>query len=173
MHQSFETPLPGPGGEIHSVWVWKPVKFPDTGAKILRKVHAPWYSAVQTKVPSVESAVTAFLKSSQQTLKSISKEENVNTSYANNLCQMFKLPKMAQKCEHWQIFKCESPLICEEVSLIQMARSRLLTPSGQTTLSRLKVRLQRSESECSQAGEYEVIIPPGWGAGVSNDWCTS
>ena len=58
MHQSFEphTPLP-----LH------------TGAKILSEVPALWYSAGQTKVPRVESAVTAFLKSSHQTLKSVSK----------------------------------------------------------------------------------------------------
>ena len=48
--------------KLSSVWLWKPVKFPDTGAKILSEVPAPWYSTVQTKVPSVESAVTAFLK---------------------------------------------------------------------------------------------------------------
>ena len=33
MHQSFEPPSPGHGGDIHSVWVWKPVKFLDTGGK--------------------------------------------------------------------------------------------------------------------------------------------
>ena len=80
MHQSFETsspphPTPGKVGGVHSVWVWKPVKFPDTGEKILSEVSAPWYSAVQTKVPCVESAVTAFLKSSHQTLKAFLKKK--------------------------------------------------------------------------------------------------
>ena len=72
MYQSFDPPPPPPP-HIHSVRVWKPVKFPDTRAKILSEVPASWYSAVQTKVPCVELAVTAFLKSSHQTLKSISK----------------------------------------------------------------------------------------------------
>ena len=72
MHQSFESPSPIPGMagiftqcECESQW--------DTRAKIPSEVPAPQYSAVQTKVPCVESAVTAFLKSPHQTLKSISK----------------------------------------------------------------------------------------------------
>ena len=69
MHQPFETPaLPTLGMVGTLVWVWKSVKFPDTGAKILSEVPANWYSAEQTKVPCVESAVTAFLKSSHHTL---------------------------------------------------------------------------------------------------------
>ena len=64
---------PGHGEDIHSLWLWKPLKFPAPGAKILSEVPAPWYSAAQTKVPCVESAVTAFLKSPRQTLKSICK----------------------------------------------------------------------------------------------------
>ena len=72
-HLNPTPPHPGHGGNIHSEWVRKPVKFPDTEAKILSEVPAPWYSAVQTKVSCVESAVTAFLISSHQTLKSISK----------------------------------------------------------------------------------------------------
>ena len=80
-------------GDILSVWVWKPVKFPDTGVKIQSEAPTPGYSAVQTKVPCVELAVTAFLKSSQQILI---KEEKVNASYAKKLCQMFKLPSGAK-----------------------------------------------------------------------------
>ena len=60
------TPHPGHCWDVHSVWVWKPVKFPDTGAKVLSEVHIPGYSAVQTKVPCALDG--------------------------NNLCQMFKLP---------------------------------------------------------------------------------
>ena len=40
-----------------------------------REVPTPEYSAVQSKVPCVELAVTAFLKSPHQTLKSISKRK--------------------------------------------------------------------------------------------------
>ena len=43
-----------------------------------------WYSAVQTKVPCIELAVTAFLKPRRAFVK----EENMNASYTNNLCQM-------------------------------------------------------------------------------------
>ena len=32
---------------------------PDNRAKILSEVPAPWYSAVRTKVPCIESVVTA------------------------------------------------------------------------------------------------------------------
>ena len=92
----FETPTPLPRawrGDIHSTLVWKPVKFLDTRAKILSEVPVPWYSAVQTKVPCAESAVTAFFKSPRQTLKSISTNTAVlAVSYTNNLFQMFKLP---------------------------------------------------------------------------------
>ena len=50
---------------------FNPVKFPATGAKILSEIPSSRYSAVQSKVPCVESAVTAFLESSHETLKSI------------------------------------------------------------------------------------------------------
>ena len=45
--------------------------------------------------PRVGSAVTAFLRSSHQTLKSISKRRK-REHYTNNLCQMFKLPSSAK-----------------------------------------------------------------------------
>ena len=66
MHQSF---APQPPSNSPGEW-WghsRSVKFPDTGAKILSEVPAPWYSVVQTKDPCVE------FKSSHQTLRSISK----------------------------------------------------------------------------------------------------
>ena len=139
MHQSFELHPhphphphlhPGHGRDIHSVWVWKPMKILVTGAKILSEVPAPWYSVVQTKVPCVEPAVTAFLKSCHQILKSISKRRNVNASYINNLCQMFKLLS-GMKSDHcdWQI-KSEPPSQpWRSLPDFQMARSRLLPPS--------------------------------------------
>ena len=74
------------------------------------------------------------------------KEENVNASYANNLCQMFKLPS-----DHWQI-NVNPPLIREEVRLKLSAHS-----FPRTSSIRLKIRLRRSESE--------------WSLGRSNDWC--
>ena len=54
---------PGYGEGWFTQWVWKPVKFPDTGAKMLSEVPALGYSAVQTVC--VESAVTAFLSPHQ------------------------------------------------------------------------------------------------------------
>ena len=73
----------------------KPVKFPDTGTKILSEVPTPGYSAITSQsLVCIESAVTAFLKSPHHTLKSISIKwrQHGRTSYSNNLCQMFKLP---------------------------------------------------------------------------------
>ena len=64
--------------ELSLVWLWKPVKFPDTaGAKILNEVPAPWYSTVQTKLPFVESAVTAFLKYFHRNWIAFLKEDNI------------------------------------------------------------------------------------------------
>ena len=90
--------------------LWQPVKFSDTGAKILSEVPAPWYSAVQTKVPCVESAVRVFLKSSHQTLKSISKRRKYEhqpqcPQIIDVKCSNYQA---AQKCDHWQI-KSKSP----------------------------------------------------------------
>ena len=72
MHQSFETPTspphPGHGGEFTQFECESQWSSQTKGQKYY--VPAPWYSAVQTKAPCVESAVTAFLKSSHQTLES-------------------------------------------------------------------------------------------------------
>ena len=56
-------------------WIYQILNYVKAGAKILSEVPTPGYSAVQSTVQSpvcVESAVTVFLKSSYQTLKSIS-----------------------------------------------------------------------------------------------------
>ena len=71
--QSFETPTPGVVGVGAGTFTWCECESQWSSPKILSDVPVPGYSAVQTKVPCVESAVTAFLKSSHQTLKSISK----------------------------------------------------------------------------------------------------
>ena len=152
MHQSFEPP-PGHGGDIHSVWVWKPVKFLNTEAKILSEVPAPWYSAVHTKVPCVESAVTAFLKSSHQTL-SISKRRqrgslrkqppriNVAASYTNILSNV-------QITKRWESATTDE-------SNVNPPRWMLV-----------------KRAFTSPPRETQAFPPPypGWVGGVSNDWC--
>ena len=144
---------PRHGGDIHSVWVWKPVKFPDTGAKILSEVPVPGYPAVQTKEPCVESAVIArlsYINPLDRPSRACLRRENVTpvaASYANNLCQMFTLPSGAKV----------RPLTNQMWIPRSYAKKLAWFLDGSklpahflpwTTSSRLKIRL-RSESECS------------------------
>ena len=109
----------------------------------------------------VESAVTAFLKSPRQTLKSISKQRE----HGRELRKYF-------------------------MSNVQITKQRENTTADKSNVTPLIPQAvgQRSESEHSpslpgKAGEYEVIVPAsphpspyaqglqGGEAGVSNDWC--
>ena len=119
MCQSFETPLhPGHGGDIHSSVNVEASEVPRP--KILSEVPVPWYPVVQSKAPCVKSAVTAFLKSPNQTLKITS---------IRNECVKCSNYQAARKCDHWQI-KCESSSRSLRSSPdFQTAQSCLLTPS--------------------------------------------
>ena len=141
MHQPFEPPTPphpGHGGDIHSVWVWKPVKFPDTGQKYWVK-SAPLGTRCTNQSLLCRISWTwqpfSFLNPLTRHWRAFLKEENVNSSYPTNLCQMFKLPS----------------LIREEVSLIfrrlQVVRS-LLSPGD-------------FEPSKNQTKKASVHLPPG------------
>ena len=131
----------------------------------------PGYSAVQTKVPCIELAVTAFLKSSQQILV---KEEKVNASYAKIFMSNVQITKWRKNATTDKL-NVNSLLICEEISLIsrwfKVVRSLTpledFEPSKNQTTKKLKWVFTPPPRE-TQAGEYEVIIPaflscPGWG----------
>ena len=92
MHPSTPPPLPR-AWHRHSFSVSvKASEVPRHWVKNAEWSPSPWVLSCTNQSPvCVESAVTAFLKSPDQTLKSISKRSNIAASYANNLCQIFKL----------------------------------------------------------------------------------
>ena len=97
---------------------------------------SPWVlSCTNQSRVCVESAVTAFLKSPAQTLKSISKWRQLGCKlqYANNVCQIFKLLSSV-KCDHWQL-------------------NQMWIPAHPSTFGR------RSESECSPClpGKHKLV----------------
>ena len=165
MHQSFEplTPHPTPlhTWRGHSLSLSASVKASEVPGHQDKdtewiNVPTPWYSAVQlNQVPCVESAVTAFLNALTRPWRAFLKEENVNVSYANNLCQMFKLPSGAKM---WPL---------TSVKKFAWFSDGLKSPApslSQTTSSRLKIRLKNWKwvftppPNETQAGKYEVII---------------
>ena len=122
----------------------------------------PWYSAVQTTVPCVESAVTDFLKSPPQTLKSISKRRKHERELPKYFMSNIQITECRKNATTDKL-NVNTPLIHEEVP-------------PPTTSSRVKIRLQKSESECSPHppgntswGDYPHFPLGVPGVGVSND----
>ena len=128
----------------------------------------------------------AFLKSSHQTLKSIStlQEENVNTSYnvRKQLMSNVQITKQHKNATTDKL-NLNPPLIHKEVSLIfrwlkficSLTLLDNFKPSKNQATKKWKWVFTPPPRE-TQAGECEVIVPAfpshAWGGvRVSNDWC--